>query len=94
MADENKIGPVRNYLAEQFGSAEITIDEQPAGVVVRVKTGTSEFDVTVVRDFLEAHDASDIGRLMHAWNVAQELRRTEGLPLVISEEGVRLASSN
>lgn len=88
------MGVVREYLAEQFGSGEITVESEPAGMVFRVNAGHCRYDLTVVREFLAVHENSDIRGLLNRWNVADELRRAEGLPLVMSEEGVKLASSN
>jgi hypothetical protein len=93
MAAHNE-SAVRDYLAEQFASVEVRVEPEPAGIVFRVNAGSSEYAVTVVREFLESHNAADIQRLLTEWNVAGELRRLDGLPMVISEEGVRLASSN
>ena len=94
MTGESKVGAVREYLCEQFGSGQVSVDSKPAGMVFRVVAGSSRFALTVVRDFLEAHDVDGIKELLTRWNLAEELRRADGLPMVMSEEGVRLASSN
>ena len=85
---------MQGYLSDHFAPEQITVDEQPAGVVFRVTAGDCQFALTVVRDFLVQYDAGQIRERLHQWNLADELRRADGLPMVVSEEGVRLASSN
>ena len=94
MAADEKVGAVQQYLADQFGADGVAVEAKPVGIVFRVGSGASQFNVTVVRDFLDAHDAGRIRELLEGWDLGEELRRADGLPLVVSEEGVRLASSN
>jgi hypothetical protein len=94
MSGESKVAIVREYLSEEFGSGRVTVDSQPAGMVFHIDSGQEQYDLTIVKDFLAAHEAGDIRGILGRWNVAGELRRADGLPMVVSEEGVRLASSN
>ena len=94
MAGESKVGTVREYLTEEFGSGEVTVEPEAAGMVFRVTVGRSRYVLTVVREFLASHDATDIRGLLGRWKVGEELRRADGLPMVVSEEGLRLASGN
>jgi len=94
VTSDDTVAAVQGYLSDHFAPEQITVDQQPAGVVFRLAARDSEFALTVVRDFLDQYDAAQIGELLRHWNLADELRRADGLPMVVSEEGVRLASSN
>lgn len=64
MAGESKVGTVREYLTEEFGSGEVTVEPEAAGMVFRVTVGRSRYVLTVVREFLASHDATDIRGLL------------------------------
>ncbi len=72
-----------------------TVMETPAGIEVAVESGEDVvYTVEIAREFLESHTPAEIERAFRNWNVAGEVRRLEGMPVSVSDGGVRLSSSN
>lgn len=86
---------IRTYLQNEFSGAELREEHTAASAVKYVlRQGGQEWPVSVMEEFLERHEAAEITRLLREWNVADELRRAEGLEFVLTSQGVRLESAN
>ena len=84
---------VLDYLRQKFDWAEER-ETRPAGIGIDAGEGSDRWHITVSEDFLDEHDPVSVRRLLEEWNLAGEMRRTEGLDLTVSPAGIRLESAN
>ena len=75
---------IAEALRSGIPGAEVVTDG--AANVIRVHRGTHEYTLRVDDDI--SPDATE------RWDIAAELCRAEGLELVLTQAGIRLASSN
>lgn len=84
---------VLDYLRQKFDWAEER-ESGAAGIGIDAGEGANRWHITVSEDFLGERDPRDVRRLLEEWNLAGEMRRSEGLDLTVSPAGIRLESSN
>jgi len=84
---------VLGYLRQKF--EDIEAHETPSGSCeITVSEDGDYWRVNVSEEFVSSHDAEAARELVEDWNLAGEMRRAEGLGLMVSSAGVRLESSN
>jgi hypothetical protein len=91
-----KLQAIRKYLEEQFSGHPVE-DEQTAAADVpsfAVSKDGEHYELQVDRDFLDRFSLEELRDALQRWRVADEVRRAEGLPIILTERGVRLVSSN
>jgi hypothetical protein len=84
---------VLEYLRQKFDWAQER-DSGAAGIGIDAGEGRDRWHITVSEDFLDEHDPGTVRKLLEDWNLAGEMRRSEGLHLTVSPAGIRLESSN
>jgi hypothetical protein len=91
-----KLQLIRKYLGEQFPGSRVEFVETPASVLPRftVEKDEREYELQVDGNVLDGYSAEELPARLEQWNVREELCRAEGLPVVLTERGVRLVSSN
>ncbi len=87
------IDGVLDYLRQKFDWAKER-QSTAAGIVIEAGEGPDRWHITVSEDFAGEHDAAATRALLEDWNLAGEMRRSEGLDLTVSPAGIRLESSN
>ena len=84
---------VLDYLRQRFDWAEER-ETGPAGIAIEAGENDERWHITVSEDFLDEHDPASVRSLLEEWNLAGEMRRSEGLDLTVSPAGIRLKSAN
>ena len=79
---------IRQYLRSHFPSAEIREKDSHFEIAV----DGNLYSVRVLEETLTG--SVDVDQLLQSSDLAGELCRAEGLPLVITSGGIRLSSSN
>jgi hypothetical protein len=59
-----------------------------------VELPAGRYELRVDGDLLKDRSAAEIRSLLSQWQVRDELCRAEGLPVILTEQGVRLVSGN
>jgi hypothetical protein len=93
---EPQIQEITDYIQHAFAGKPVRKSGENAtnDTVISVEDQDSTYTLRIDPDFVATYNAGQIRDLLYLWNVAGELRRSEGLPLVLTVSGVRLASSN
>jgi hypothetical protein len=93
---ESQIDQITTYLSAAIpGSRVSTRNESATGeTVISIRHGECEYTLRVDEDFIAAYQVQEVPGLLSTWNVAAELTRSEGIPLMLTAAGIRLASSN
>jgi hypothetical protein len=89
-----KLQLIHQYLDDQFAGATITPHETSSGASKFViEHRGMRYELQVDDDLLNDRSGDDVRTLLSQWAVRDELCRAEGLPVILTERGVRLASS-
>jgi hypothetical protein len=93
---ESQIRSIKSYISAEISGSEVSAhDETQTGeTVILVHDRECQYTLRVDEDFLAAYPEREIPDLLRRWHVANELTRSEGMPLTLTAAGVRLASSN
>lgn len=82
------LAAVAGYLQSHFPAAQVERD----GSQFKIAAGPSTYTLSVADDALAPGE--DVVERLVSSNLADELCRAEGLPLVLTRAGIRLKSSN
>lgn len=85
---------VAGYLSGCFPDHEISPVASAEPLAFEIRHGLLTYTLEFDPDFIREHSAAEIRRLLEHWDAAEELRRAEGMRLVVTNRGVRLDSSN
>ncbi len=83
---------VIEYLAGKFPDQDMSGEEPDDTGDIRLTIG--EMTLRVTLDFLDAVEPGEVDSVLDWLDVAGELRRAQGLPMVLTGHGVRLESAN
>ncbi|HET8546909.1 MAG TPA: hypothetical protein VFL57_02855 [Bryobacteraceae bacterium] len=91
-----KLQIIRNYLGEQFAGSQVEPVEMPASDIpaFAIEKDGRHYQLQIDADVLDRYSAEQLPARLDEWKLTEELCRAEGLPVVLTERGVRLASSN
>ena len=97
MIDERKVAAARRYFQRHFQALEVYDFEKADRIaqVFRVYHPEFQLDYTAVLpgEFLNAHDAAEIERLLEHWQTADVMRTAGRHEVVITEAGPYVAQS-
>ncbi len=83
-----------SYLRREFEDG-ISEHQTPSGSLhVLARKEDAAYEAEFSREFLDEHSPAEIIRLLTDWNLAAEMRRVEGLAVVVSTACILLDSSN
>ena len=96
ISGEEKLLAVRRYLEKAFpghtvSDSGVTGDRKPG---YRIEKDNLRYEIDIHPDFLARHATAEIEPLLAKWNLREELIRAEGMPMVLTDAGIRLTSSN
>jgi hypothetical protein len=82
---------VTSYLEEHFPAAELQVEKAPedADVLVTIKAGSLAYILRVTHEFLEDCQPQEVKMIVNWLDLAAELKRAEGTPMVLTEHGIR-----
>lgn len=90
------IQEIAAYLRRSLPGCEVL--ERAGGAmddtVLTVSAGSGEYSIRVEADFAQSMPPEQVNGALDRWRLASELCRAEGMPLVLTSAGIRLASSN
>jgi hypothetical protein len=91
-----KLQVIRKYLEDHFSGHRVEQDERAAASApsFAVEKDDRHYELQVDKDFLSVCSPDDVRNKLQQWSVGDELCRAEGLPVILTERGVRLVSSN
>ena len=80
-------------MAASFPGSEVrTVEDSPGGdTIILIRDGACDYTLRIDSSLA---GTEDFEQLLEDCNAVEELRRSEGMPLILSAAGVRLASSN
>ena len=92
MIDQEKIKAVYAYIKDEFEGCiiEDTYDTLRTAQTFRVTYEESVFQVTILQDFFDDKDPSDIPALLQSFLLAEHLRDMGSTPLIVTKEGLTL----
>jgi len=89
---EATLEAVLEYLKRKFPEAEFQPEEDEETHDIHVEV--EDMPLCISSEFLEAVEPDEVPTVLDWLDVVSELRRAEGLPMVLTEHGLRLESSN
>ena len=91
-----KLQRIREWLGKAFEGYKIEDRDVSlsAAAAFEIESGALSYCLEVDHAFLASHTADDLPRVLDRLHVRDELCRAEGMPLILTNRGVRLVSSN
>ncbi|MDY6856377.1 MAG: hypothetical protein SWO11_17090 [Thermodesulfobacteriota bacterium] len=92
MVDKEKIKAVYAYIKNEFDGCiiEDTYDMLRTVQTFRVAYEESVFKITILKDFFDDKNPSDIPALLQSFLLAEHLRDMGSTPLIVTKEGLTL----
>jgi len=86
---------VERYVEEHFPGAEIAVENasENEDVVLTVRAGVLVYVLRVTAEFLEDSRPEEVKMILDWLDLAAELKRAEGLTMVLTEHGIKLESA-
>ena len=94
--DREKLQQIRAWLGKAFEGYAITDrNVSPAAAAgFAIEAHSRTYYLEIDRDFLDSHAADELPRVLDSVRLHDELCRAEGMPMILTQRGVRLVSSN
>ncbi len=89
---ESTLNAILKYLNEKFPDTSVAPMEPASTGDVRLNVG--DMPLRISAEFLEAVEPAEVASVLDWLDLAGELRRAQGLPMVLTQHGVKLESSN
>lgn len=89
---ESTLEAVLKYLKEKFPDADLQPTKTDETRDIHVDVG--DLPLRISAEFLETVEPDEVVTVLDWLNIAEALRRAEGLPMVLTEHGIKLESSN
>jgi hypothetical protein len=91
-----KLQVIRNYLEEEFSGHSVEQhDSATSGTSsFGIEKDHRQYELQIDHGFLSECSPEELRNRLQQWSVRDELCRAEGLPVILTERGVRLVSSN
>jgi hypothetical protein len=96
MTRETQFDQIATYLRKAFPGSHMERSSHTLTheTILTLRQRDSTYTLRIDPGFTDTYNEFQIPDLLSQWDVAAELRRAEGLPLVLTASGARLASSN
>jgi len=87
---EEKLGPIRRYLRNQFLGHEVEDEyhSESQGQIFAVERGSILYRARISREFLDDHTPAEITNLLHQWNLARALQYAGGVMVQVTNAGI------
>ncbi len=85
---------IHDYFSRRMPGYRVESREAIGGLQFNLVRPERSLTVTFMREFLNERSGEEALKALDGWNLAGELERAEGLPMIVEPAGIRLASSN